>query len=63
MRHIPNADLLEAMKDSLHHLENLKLLSPNDLEILNLRRTLKEQITALERDESQAQASEYKMAA
>jgi hypothetical protein len=46
MRHIPKTDLLEAMKESLRDLENLKLLSPNDLEILNLRRTLKDQIVA-----------------
>ena len=63
MRHIPNADLLEAMKESLHYFENLKLLGPKDLEILDVRRSLKEQITALERQQSQGQASEYKMAA
>lgn len=56
MRHISKAELLEAMKRSLHDLENLKLLSPNDLEILDLRRSLKERIAALEREQSQAKA-------
>jgi hypothetical protein len=37
------------MKDSLRDLENLKLLSPADLEIVDLRRSLKERIAALER--------------
>lgn len=50
MRHISKAELLEAMKQSLHDLENLKLLSPNDLEILGLRRSLRERIAVLERD-------------
>jgi hypothetical protein len=48
-RHVPQADLLQAMKDSLRDLENLKLLSPADLEIVDLRRSLKERIAALER--------------
>lgn len=69
MRHISKAELLQAMKQSLHDLENLKLLSPNDLEILDLRRSLKERIAVLERDQSQAkacdteQSSVYEMAA
>lgn len=49
MRHIPAADLLRALKQSLLDLDGLKLISPNDLEILDLRRCLKEQIAALER--------------
>lgn len=69
MRHISKAELLQAMKQSLHDLENLKLLSPNDLEILDLRRSLKERIAVLERDQSPAkagdteQSSVYEMAA
>jgi len=58
MRHTSKADLLEAMKESLQGLENLKLLSPNDLEILDLRRSLKDEISALERQQSQAQAGD-----
>ena len=49
MRHILKADLLQAMKESVRDLENLRLLSPNDLEILTLRRNLERQIAALER--------------
>lgn len=58
MRQIPQADLLQAMKQSLRDLDNLKLLSPGDIEILNLRRTLREQIRTLERQQSQMQARE-----
>ena len=69
MRHIHNTELLQAMKDSLRDLDNLKLLGPNDLEILDLRRSLKEQIAALERQQSEAkvgdtkQSSDYQIAA
>jgi len=49
MRHILKADLLQAMKESFRDLKNLRLLSPNDLEILTLRRNLERQIAALER--------------
>lgn len=55
MRHIPHRDLLQAMKASLHDLENLKLLSPDDLEILNLRHSLQNRIAALERQLDQQQ--------
>lgn len=55
MRHIPQADLLQAMKQSLRDLDNLKLLNPNDLEILHLRRTLRKQIDRLERQQSELQ--------
>lgn len=67
MRHIPQADLLRAMKQSLRDLDNLKLLNPNDLEILRLRRSLREQIDRLERQQSEAhvrvtvQESDYEM--
>lgn len=48
MRRTRTPDLLEAMKESLRELENLKP-PPNRSEILNLQRSLKEQIAALER--------------
>lgn len=49
MRHMGNADLLlEGLKQSLRDLDNLKLLGPCDLEILEVRRNLKKQIAALE---------------
>lgn len=56
MRRILQADLLRAMKQSLRDLDNLKLLNPNDLEILHLRRNLREQIDRLERQHSELQA-------
>lgn len=56
MGHIPNTDLLEALKLSLRELDNTKLLSPNDLEVFDLRRNLREQIGALERHLAQVQA-------
>ena len=45
-------DLLQALKQSLLDLDNLKLLNPDDLGILDLRRSLREQIAALERQQS-----------
>ena len=48
MRQAIKAELTEAMKESLRDLENLRLLNPNDREILNLRRNLKEKIAELE---------------
>ena len=64
MPQVPTADLLEAMRESLHNLENLKLLSPDDLDILDLRRNLKGQIAVLERQQSQGKKQGYyKMAA
>jgi hypothetical protein len=64
MRHILTADLLEAMRDSLINLETLELLSPDDLDILDLRRDLKEKIAVLERQQSQRKKQgHYEMAA
>ena len=50
LRHIPRSDLLEAMKQSLRKLNNLKLLSPDDLALLPLKRNLNAQIAELEKD-------------
>ena len=45
-------------------MENLKLLSPSELGILSLRRTLKEQITTLEHKQSQEERDRsFEMAA
>jgi hypothetical protein len=49
MRHILTADLLEGMRECLRNLENLKLLSPDDLHFLELRRDLKEGTAVVER--------------
>ncbi len=41
MRHVFQPELLAALKDSLHNLENLKTLSPNEVEIVRLKRFLR----------------------
>jgi hypothetical protein len=42
------AELLEAMKGCLHDLEELKLFGPNDLDIIDERRILRQKIAELE---------------
>jgi hypothetical protein len=46
------ADLLDAMKDCLRDLENVKLLSPDDLDILDEKRSLRQKIDKLENEDS-----------
>jgi hypothetical protein len=54
MRHVLNKpELLDALKECLRDLENTKLLSPEDLDIVNHKRILREQIAALEKEESE----------
>jgi hypothetical protein len=48
------AELLEAMKGCLHDLEELKLLSPDDLDIIDERRILRRKIAELEGETDQA---------
>jgi rRNA maturation endonuclease Nob1 len=48
MRHVPEAEPLDAMKKRLRDLEKIRLLSPTDLEVLTLRRNLQKQIALLE---------------
>jgi len=55
MRHVSKSELLEAMKESLRNLENTKLLSPNDLDILKSRHDLEAKIAKLERQGSEGQ--------
>lgn len=50
MRHVLRAELLDAMKDSLRDLEDLKLLSPSDVDIANQKRVLRQKIAELEKD-------------
>jgi hypothetical protein len=50
MRHIVKAELLDAMKKCLHDLENTRLLSPDDLDIIDQKRLLRQQIAALEKE-------------
>jgi hypothetical protein len=42
------AELLEAMKGCLHDLEELKLFTPDDLDIIDERRILRQKIAELE---------------
>ena len=49
--HVPRAELLEAMKGCLHDLEELKLFSPDDLDIIDERRILRQKIAELEEED------------
>ena len=51
-------EMLDAMKASLRDLQNVKLLSPSDLDILSLRRELRAKIADLEKRETLADAEE-----
>ena len=53
MRHVSKSELLEAMRESLRNLENTKLLSPDDLDILKTRHDLEIKISKLERQNSE----------
>jgi hypothetical protein len=50
MQHKP--ELLDAVKDCLHDLENVELLSPDDLDIIDQKRSLRQKIDQLEREDS-----------
>ena len=52
MVQVLRADLLDAMKDCLRDLENVKLLSPDDLDILDEKRILRQKIDELENEDS-----------
>jgi hypothetical protein len=47
--HVLRAELLDAMRGCLHDLEELKLLSPDDLDIVAERRILRKKIAELEK--------------
>jgi hypothetical protein len=49
LHHIPTPELLDAMRESLRKLDNLNLLSPDDLAMLPLKRNIEDQISKLER--------------
>ena len=53
MRHVLKPELLEALKGRLRDLENAKLISPDDLDIIDQKRVLREQIAALEKEDSE----------
>jgi hypothetical protein len=51
VRHVPKPALLNAMKNRLHDLENVKLISPDDLDIVDEKRILRQKITELEKEQ------------
>jgi hypothetical protein len=48
--YVLRTELLEAMKGCLHDLDELKLLSPDDLDIIDERRILRQKIAELEEE-------------
>ena len=51
MRHPLEPELLDAMKDCLHDLDNVKTVSPDDPQLERLKQNLRKKITELENDE------------
>ncbi len=51
MRHPLEPELLDAMKDCLRDLENVKTLSPDDPQLERLKQNLRKKLTELENDE------------
>ena len=49
MRHIPEGEPVSAMKALLHDLENTRLIFPDDISILSLRRDLRARIAEFEK--------------
>ena len=50
MHRFVKAELLDAMKECLQDLENTRLLSPDDLDIIDQKRVLRQQIAELEKE-------------
>ncbi len=48
--YVLRAELLNAMRGCLHDLEELKLFSPGDLDIIDERRMLRQKIAELEKE-------------
>jgi hypothetical protein len=55
MLHVPTPELVHAMKDCLRDLENTKLISPSDLDIIDEKRILRQKIAELENEVSVGQ--------
>lgn len=51
-RHVLKPELLDAMKRCLRDLENTSLLSPDDLNLVSQKGILRQQISALEKEDS-----------
>lgn len=54
MRHDLRHEFLEAMKDCLRDLENVKLISPDDVDIIYQKRVLRQKIKELESEDDSA---------
>jgi hypothetical protein len=52
MRHLVPPESLDVVKDCLRDLENVELLSPDDLDIIDEKRSLRQKIGELERADS-----------
>jgi hypothetical protein len=48
---VPRAELVDEMKGCLHDLEELKLFSRDDLDIIDERRILRQKIAELEQED------------
>jgi hypothetical protein len=48
MPHGQKRELIDAMNDTLRALDDTKLISPEDLEIMTLKRTLRNKVAQLE---------------
>jgi hypothetical protein len=55
MSHVSKPELLDAMKDCLRELETTKLISPDDLDIIDQKRILRQKIAELENEDSDGQ--------
>ena len=55
MHHVSNHELLDAMKGCLHDLENVDLISPDDLDIIDEKRILRHKIAEMEREDFDGQ--------
>jgi hypothetical protein len=55
MHHFVEPEMLGAMKDCLRDLENVKLISPDDLDIIDEKRILRQKIAELEKEDSDGQ--------
>jgi hypothetical protein len=54
MCRVLKAELIAAMKQSLRDLEDVKLLSPDDLDIIDQKRILRQNIAELEKEDPAA---------
>ena len=52
MRHVEKSELLQAMFEILHGLDELKVLNPDELEIVDLRQILLNKITEIAWEDS-----------